>query len=116
MDRHIVCGNLFTQHFIQNSDNCELSLYLNQVGKIKESCEIGFTDVENVETKCHYITDNKILIVNPQRCYIFDMCKKNMMQKYVSNEFIFEVTLECFCHLITEDAISPIFAHEKMQE
>ena len=111
--RHIVCGNLFTQHFIQNSDNCELSLYLNQVDKIRDSCEIGLTDVEKVETKFHYITDNKILIVNPQRRKIFEMCKKNMMQKYVSNEFIFEVTLECFCYLITEDAISPIFAHEK---
>ena len=41
------------------------------------------------------------------------MCKKNRMQKYVSNEFIFEVTLECFCYLITEDAISPTFTHEK---
>ena len=108
----LTCNKLFTQRIMENSNSCELSIYRENVDEIKQFCDLGLIDKAELNTQFHYITNNRILAINPLNSNIYKMCKSDQKQIYLSNEFVFEIELECFCYVITERAISPIFADE----
>ena len=79
---------------------------------MKQYCEIGLKNIQSIKTNVHYITNNKILIINPLRDQFYKMCKRNNRQIALSNKFILDVKLECFCYVLSDRIVSPIFANE----
>ena len=108
----ITCSKLFTQYINNQVETCELSIYNNDIEKMKQYCEIGLKNIQSLKTNVHYITNNKILIINPFRDQFYKMCKRHNRQIALSNEFIFDVKLECFCYVLSDRIVSPIFADE----
>ena len=50
------------------------------------------------------------------RSKIYKRCKHDKMQKFISNKFVFEIKLECFCYVFSDQSMSLIFADDNCHE
>ena len=112
---NLICPQLFTQH-IMKRQSCELSILKGNLEVAKDLCEFGLINIQSLDTKFYYISDNNVLTVNPMRSKIYKRCKHDKMQKFISNEFVFEIRLECFCYVFSDQSMSPIFADDNCHE
>ena len=112
----LICPQLFTQHLLEKSESCELSIFQEDLAKVKDLCNFGLLNIHSLQTKFYYVRDNKILIVNPSRSKIFKMCKKDKIQEYLSDEFVLDINLECFCYILADKTISPVFADDNCHD
>ena len=51
--QQITCSKLFTQYINNQEETCELSIYNNDVEKMKQYCEIGLKNIQSLKTNVH---------------------------------------------------------------
>ena len=109
----LLCDTLFTQKFINKVNTCELAIVSNNTDLIKQKCDVGLVQTSIIETKFYDLSDNSVLIVNPHREQVYEMCNDRRHQKFVSANFLTVVQLPCWRWLHTQTVVSPAFAHAK---
>lgn len=108
-----LCGDVLPiiKHMDQEKP-CELAILMNDTDLIKSKCDIGLFQMENVVPEIIQIGVGHVLVINPRKLNVYQQCDSMKNRIYLSNNFLIETKVSCFCWLTNEQFATPTFVYE----
>ena len=111
--KRLVCNDHRpTIRYMSGSNNCEVAIISNNTENIRDHCDIGVKTMDNIQPEIIYTDTSRIIMINPNRQKIFQYCEDNRGGTFISQQFLVETSVKCFCWVGSSEIITPTFVYK----
>ena len=105
------CDRMIVNYDLSNSPRCSTAIYNDNVKAIHGLCNLGLLQIDsNMQPQFIDLYNSSVLLVNPNRKSIYSRCSNENRRKFVTNDVLVTIDINCLCYLFNDALSTPVFA------